>query len=200
VEKIVHKFFHAEEEAAGREALAEAIVDENVDLVAFEKEKIRGAVRTDFVLSAEIMAIALGAVAEANFLTRVIVLTLISLGMTVGVYGLVALIVKLDDFGLVLSRQSSAIAKHAGKGLLKVVPLLMKGLGIFGTLAMFLVGGGIFVHGLPALHHAVLAVAERTSVLAPVTEQLGVILVGVVVGTIAVGIVTLAKRARAAVG
>lgn len=199
VEKIVHKFFHREERAAEHAARVDAIVDDNIDLVAFEKDKIRGAVRTDFVLSAEIMAIALGAVAEANFPTRVIVLTLISLGMTVGVYGLVAMIVKLDDLAFVLSRQSSSIAQQAGKGLLKVVPVLMKGLGIFGTLAMFLVGGGIFVHGLPALHHALSTAAEYTSVFAPVVEQVGVILVGVVVGAVALGIVNLVKRVRTSV-
>lgn len=196
VEKIVHKFFHAKEEASERAALAEAVVDERIDLVAFEKEKIKGAVRTDFVLSAEIMAIALGSVAEAIFLTRVLVLTVIALAMTIGVYGLVALIVKLDDMALLLSRQPSAVAKQAGHALLRVVPVLMKGLGILGTLAMFLVGGGIFVHGLPALHHALSGIAEKTSFLAPVVEQLGVIIVGVVVGGLALLAVTGVKRLR----
>lgn len=196
VEKIAHKFFHAKEEESERAALAEAVVDERIDLVAFEKEKIKGAVRTDFVLSAEIMAIALGSVAEAIFLTRVLVLSVIALAMTVGVYGLVALIVKLDDMALLLSRQPSAIAKQAGHALLRVVPVLMKGLGILGTLAMFLVGGGIFVHGLPALHHAITGVAEKTSLLAPVVEQLGIVLVGVVVGGLALLAVTGVKRLR----
>lgn len=196
VEKIVHKLFHAEEEATERAALTAAVVDERVDLVAFEKEKIKGAVRTDFVLSAEIMAIALGSVAEAIFLTRVLVLTVIALAMTVGVYGLVALIVKLDDMALLLSRQRSVVAKQAGHGLLRVVPVLMKGLGILGTLAMFLVGGGIFVHGLPALHHALLSIAEKTSFLAPAVEQLGIVLVGVVVGGVAVFVVSGVKRLR----
>jgi predicted DNA repair protein MutK len=196
VEKIVHKFFHREEEVAAQKEHVRAVVDEAVDLVAFEKDKIRGAVRTDFVLSAEIMAIALGSVAEATLLTRALVLSLIALVMTVGVYGLVALIVKLDDLALLLSRQSSSAAQAAGNGLLRVVPWLMKGLGVVGTLAMFLVGGGIFVHGLPAVHHVLVEVAEATSVLAPLTEQVATLMVGLMVGAICLLAVNGFKRLR----
>lgn len=196
VEKIVHKFFHREEEVAEQKKHARAVVDESVDLVAFEKDKIRGAVRTDFVLSAEIMAIALGAVAEATLLTRALVLTVIALGMTIGVYGLVALIVKLDDLALVLSRQSSNTAKMAGNGLLRVVPWLMKGLGVLGTLAMFLVGGGIFVHGLPAVHHVIVEIAEAASVLAPLIEQVATLVVGLIVGGLCLLAVNGFKRLR----
>lgn len=196
VEKVVHKFFHREQEVAQQKEHARAVVDETVDLVAFEKDKIRGAVRTDFVLSAEIMAIALGAVAEATLLTRALVLTLIALGMTVGVYGLVALIVKLDDLGLWLSRQSSSAAKVAGNGLLRVVPWLMKGLGVLGTLAMFLVGGGIFVHGLPAVHHAIVGIAGDTAVLAPLIEQVATLVVGLIVGAVCLLAVNGFKRVR----
>ena len=131
--------------------------DPAVDLVAVEKEKIKGAVRTDFILSAEIIVITLGTVADAPFATQVAVLVGIALLMTVGVYGLVAGIVKLDDAGLYLSRREgdaavARIQRRVGASILEAAPLLMKGLSIAGTAAMFLVGGGILVHGIPGLH------------------------------------------------
>ncbi|QAT83011.1 Inner membrane protein YedI [Corallococcus coralloides] len=154
-EKLAHKLLHGKEEDEAHHAeLRKTLEDPNVDLVALEKDKIKGAVRTDFILSAEIIAITLGTVALADFPTRVSVLVGIALIMTVGVYGLVAGIVKLDDAGLYLSRKSSGFAQGLGRGILRAAPWLMKFLSVAGTAAMFLVGGGILVHGVSGLHHA----------------------------------------------
>ena len=156
VEKLAHKLLHgADEEEANHAEHAQANADATVDLVAFEREKIQGAVRTDFILSAEIIVIALGTVASAPFLQQVAVLVGIAVLMTVGVYGLVGGIVKLDDLGLWLSRKASSAAQALGRGLLAAAPWLMKGLSVAGTAAMFLVGGGILVHGIGPLHHAI---------------------------------------------
>ncbi|PIA72170.1 DUF808 domain-containing protein [Pseudomonas sediminis] len=156
-EKLVHKLLHRHGED-DKQAHLDAIADPEVDLVAFEREKIRGAVRTDFILSAEIIAITLGTVAAASFLNQVLVLSGIALVMTAGVYGLVAGIVKLDDAGLYLSQRTSAFAQACGRGILRLAPWLMKTLSVVGTAAMFMVGGGILSHGLPpveaAVHHA----------------------------------------------
>ena len=156
VEKLAHKLLHgAGEEEAGHADHAQANADGTVDLVVFEREKIQGAVRTDFILSAEIIVIALGTVASAPFLQQVAVLVGIAALMTVGVYGLVGGIVKLDDLGLWLSGKASSAAQALGRGLLAAAPWLMKGLSVAGTAAMFLVGGGILVHGIGPLHHAI---------------------------------------------
>ena len=156
VEKLAHKFLHSEaEEAAEHESHLQANANPAVDLVAFEKDKIKGAVRTDFILSAEIIVIALGTVATAPFMQQVAVLVGIAALMTVGVYGLVGGIVKLDDLGLWLSQKSSSAAQALGRGLLAAAPWLMKFLSVAGTAAMFLVGGGILVHGIAPLHHAI---------------------------------------------
>ena len=156
VEKLAHKLLHgADEEEANHAEHAQANADATVDLVAFEREKIQGAVRTDFILSAEIIVIALGTVASAPFLQQVAVLVGIAALMTVGVYGLVGGIVKLDDLGLWLSGKASSAAQALGRGLLAAAPWLMKGLSVAGTAAMFLVGGGILVHGIGPLHHAI---------------------------------------------
>jgi len=156
VEKLAHKFLHsrAEDEAHHAE-LTHAITDPAVDLVALERDKVKGAIRTDFVLSAEIIAITLGTVAEATFATQVTVLVGIAVAMTIGVYGLVAGIVKLDDLGLYMSRRAGQAVRAIGRGILKAAPYLMKTLSIAGTAAMFLVGGGILSHGVPALHHGI---------------------------------------------
>lgn len=160
-EKLAHKWLHeAEDDDAEHAELLKAIADPNLDFVAFEKDKIKGAVRTDFVLSAEIIAITLGAVADATFTTRVMVLIGISLIMTIGVYGFVAAIVKLDDAGIYLTRETgpgpwTSLKRGVGVALLRGAPYLMKGLSIAGTAAMFLVGGGILTHGIPPLHHAI---------------------------------------------
>ena len=156
VEKLAHKLLHgADEEEANHAEHAQANADATVDLVAFEREKIQGAVRTDFILSAEIIVIALGTVASAPFLQQVAVLVGIAVLMTVGVYGLVGGIVKLDDLGLWLSGKASSAAQALGRGLLAAAPWLMKALSVAGTAAMFLVGGGILVHGIGPLHHAI---------------------------------------------
>lgn len=156
VEKLAHKFLHSDaEEEAAHDSHAQANANPAVDLVAFEKEKVQGAVRTDFILSAEIIVIALGTVAGAPFMQQVAVLVGIAILMTAGVYGLVAGIVKLDDLGLWLSRKRSAAAQSLGRGILAAAPWLMKTLSVAGTAAMFLVGGGILVHGVPVVHHAV---------------------------------------------
>lgn len=156
VEKVAHKLFHAKEAAEDKQEVKKAIRDPKVDLVAFEKKKIKGAIRTDFILSAEIIVIALGTVQESPFATQVGVVCGIALLMTVGVYGLVAGIVKLDDAGLYLVKSKAQTAwgkfkRMLGSGLLSFAPLLMKTLAFVGTLAMFLVGGGILVHGVPLL-------------------------------------------------
>ncbi len=201
VEKLAHKFLNGHEESH-RAALATALVDPAVDLVAVEKDKIKGAVRTDFILSAEIIAITLGTVAEQPFATQVVVLAGIALVMTVGVYGLVAAIVKLDDLGLHLSRKAGALPQAVGGGILRAAPWLMKSLSIAGTAAMFLVGGGILVHGVAPVHHGVEAVAAKTAgwpggavweVLAP---NLLNALIGMVAGAVVLGGVALARRVR----
>ncbi len=151
-EKLAHKYLHSKAEDEARHAeLVHALQDPAIDLVAFEKEKIRGAVRTDFVLSAEIIVITLGTVAASPFLTQVSVLAGIAVLMTIGVYGLVAGIVKLDDFGFYLNRRKNKIAKAIGLKIVNAAPWLMKFLSVAGTAAMFLVGGGIIVHGIPFL-------------------------------------------------
>ncbi|MDA0275862.1 MAG: DUF808 domain-containing protein [Proteobacteria bacterium] len=186
-EKLAHRFLHPEEEDAARhKELVTAIADPAVDLVAFEKDKIKGAIRTDFILSAEIVAITLGTVAQSSFATQVGVLSGISLLMTVGVYGLVAGIVKLDDAGLHLSRHTGA-RRSLGLGILTVAPWLMKGLSVAGTAAMFLVGGGILVHGIPALHH----LGERLGTLAAIALDGAA---GLAAGGLALAGVMLAQR------
>ena len=156
VEKLAHKYLHsAAADAAAHASHAQANADPAIDLVAMERGKIKGAVRTDFILSAEIIVIALGTVAQADFWTQVAVLVGIAILMTVGVYGLVGGIVKLDDLGLWLTGKASALARALGRALLAAAPRLMKFLSVAGMAAMFLVGGGILVHGVPALHHAI---------------------------------------------
>jgi len=199
VEKLAHKFLHSRqeteaEEAAEHEKHVKVLVDPTVDVVALEKEKIKGAIRTDFILSAEIIVIALGTVAESDFITRVGVLVGIALLMTVGVYGLVAGIVKLDDLGLHLTRRASAAAQSIGKGILLLAPWLMKALSVAGTAAMFLVGGGILVHGVPALHHAVEHFAEGMGGAGWLATALLDAVIGIVAGAVVLGVVMLAKR------
>lgn len=160
VEKLAHKWLHSTEEDAAHHAeeLA-AVANESVDLAAFEADKIKGAIRTDFVLSAEIIVIALGTVAGQPFSTQVAVLAGIGVIMTVGVYGIVAAIVKMDDIGVWLLQKDSGAAQSLGKGLLLAAPRLMRLLAVLGTAAMFLVGGSILAHGIPPLHHGIEASA-----------------------------------------
>lgn len=153
-EKLAHKFLHSKaEDDADHAQLSAAMAEPTTDLVAYEKDKIKGAIRTDFILSAEIIAITLGTVADASLTQQVIVMSGIAIVMTVGVYGLVAGIVKLDDLGLWLTQKSGSAAKNIGNAILRAAPYMMKGLSVIGTAAMFLVGGGILTHGVPVLHH-----------------------------------------------
>ena len=195
-EKLAHKFLHSKsEDDAEHKALTEALVDPKVDLVAFEKDKIKGAVRTDFILSAEIIAITLGTVAQSTFTTQVLVLTGMAIVMTVGVYGFVAGIVKLDDAGLWLSKQASGAMQALGRGILAFAPWLMKALSVLGTAAMFLVGGGILVHGIKPLHHAIDGFVQPLGGLA--TLLLPVLadgLIGVLAGGLVLGALTLGKK------
>lgn len=198
-EKLAHKLLHSKtEDEAHEKELAEAVADPAIDLVALERDKIKGAIRTDFVLSAEIIAISLGAAAGSAFGTRLGVLVAISVIMTVGVYGLVAGIVKLDDLGLHLGASKGGAARKIGAAIIRGAPILMKFLSIAGTAAMFLVGGGILVHGIPPLHHLLEDWASRSGI--GVVETLTTMvlngLVGVLAGGIVVGVVTLLKRLR----
>lgn len=189
-EKVTEKFFHSKQET-DKEHLEKLnnIADESVDLVALEKEKIKGAIRTDFILSAEIVVIVLGSVQSATFEMQVAVVSTLALFITVGVYGLVAAIVKLDDLGLYLLRKSMAgsfnsLQKTLGRGLLVFSPFLMKLLSVVGTIAMFLVGGGILTHSFSLLHHivqsSVLFVNNIIPVLSTITSSvLSIILEGV---------------------
>jgi hypothetical protein len=196
VEKLAHKFLHSQaEDEAEHDARLKALADETTDMVAFERERVKGAIRTDFILSAEIIVIALGTVATEPFIKQVGVLVGISLLMTVGVYGLVGGIVKLDDAGLWLQTKANAMARALGRGLLAGAPLLMKFLSVAGTAAMFLVGGGILVHAIPALHHAVEAMAPE-GWLGAIATALANVVVGVVAGTIVLAGVTLFNKLR----
>jgi uncharacterized protein len=196
VEKLAHKWLHSKDEDEARHSEhLKALAQAEPDLLAIEKGKIKGAVRTDFILSAEIIAITLGTVAGATFVNQVAVLVGIALIMTVGVYGLVAGIVKLDDAGLYLSRRKSGASQAIGRAILAAAPWLMKGLSIAGTAAMFLVGGGILTHGIAPLHHAIQAfTAGLGGVMAAIVPLLADAVVGIVAGAAALAVVTLVKR------
>ena len=200
-EKLAHKFLHKEEDAAHEQELAAALLDESVDMVALEKDKIKGAIRTDFILSAEIIVISLGTVAAATFTERVMVLSTIALVMTVGVYGLVAGIVKLDDAGLYLSKRDNGAVRRFGDFLLLMAPKLMKTLSVLGTAAMFMVGGSILMHGVHALAEMVegAAVAAGTvpvigGVLKAVTPTLIDLVAGLVAGAAVLMVVTAVQK------
>jgi uncharacterized protein len=199
-EKVAHKLWHKEEETKEHERHLAAIAATDVDLVALEREKVRGAVRTDFVLSAEIVVIALGTVATAPFMTRVSVLVALSLLMTVGVYGLVAGIVKLDDAGHYLVRRgtqgNSGLQRALGAGILRAAPWLMKALGIAGTIAMFLVGGGIVTHAIPGLHDLVHHQAEALGLLGSLLPTVVDFIAGVLTGALVLGAWSLVQRVR----
>jgi len=197
-EKLAHRFLHSkEDDEAHHEALKSAVGDEKVDVVAYEKQKVKGAIRTDFILSAEIIAITLGTVANADLLQQFVVLSAIAVVITLGVYGLVGAIVKLDDLGLLLVRrggaQGGAVAA-VGRGILTAAPWLMKTLSVVGTAAMFLVGGGILAHGIAPLHHAITAAAEAAPAAHAVVEALLNAVVGIAAGAIVLTVVTLAQK------
>ena len=212
VEKLAHRYLHPHEKEAEREKLRTAVADDSVDLVAMEKEKIKGAIRTDFILSAEIIVITLGTVGDADFLVRVITLVAIAALMTVGVYGLVAGIVKLDDGGRALVDSAArdgggGFKERLGRGILWFAPILMKTLSIVGTAAMFLVGGGILTHG---FHWISERIASTASVVAEipgigaiaesVTKMLLDGLVGIAAGAVVLGVVTLVGKLRGGKG
>jgi hypothetical protein len=194
-EKLAHRFLHSRADDAAHEGeLMQALSDPQVDLVAVEKDKIKGAVRTDFVLSAEIIAITLGTVATQPLATQFAVLAAIAVIMTVGVYGFVAAIVKLDDGGLALTRRPGRLSQRVGRAILAGAPILMKLLTVVGTAAMFLVGGGILSHGVPPLHHAIEAVAATVGTVASIGGLLRAVVpvlldgaVGIAAGAVVVG-------------
>lgn len=204
-EKLAHKFLHSEaEDAAHEEELAQALALE-ADMREVEKEKIKGAVRTDFILSAEIIVIALGVVNEqgASFGAQVAALVAVAIAMTIGVYGVVAGIVKIDDLGLYLSRKSGAAARAIGTMLLTAAPRLMKALSVIGTVAMFMVGGGIIGHAFEPLHHlaegaahAVAGVPAIGGLLAAVAPTLIDAVAGVIVGAAVLLGVSVFQRLR----
>ena len=197
VEKLVHALStHQAKEEAERAARREAVANEAVNIVAFEMEKVKGAIRTDFILSAEIIVITLGTVAAATMTERIGVLVGIALIMTVGVYGLVAAIVKLDDLGLYLSRRETGWQQTLGRGILSFAPWLMKALSVLGTAAMFLVGGGILLHGLPTLAHGVEHWADGLGWAGAFVPTLAGALLGIAAGAVVLGVVSLVQRLR----
>ena len=199
-EKLAHRFLHDQSEDRARHAgHVAALANPAVDLVALERDKIKGAIRTDFILSAEIVAITLGTVAAAGFTTQVAVLVGIALAMTVGVYGFVAAVVKLDDLGLWLTTRPRTISQAIGRGIVAFAPWLMKALSVAGTVAMFLVGGGILVHGVPALHHLITGtVAQQGAVARAVLPTVADGLFGLLAGALVLAAVTAFQRVRGA--
>ncbi|TWC40280.1 hypothetical protein FBY03_103232 [Pseudomonas sp. SJZ079] len=203
-EKLAHKFLHDPAEVRAYQAeLLQVAADPQMDMLAFENSKISGAIRTDFILSAEIIAITLGTVATAPFTQQVLVLCSIALLITAGVYGLVAGIVKLDDGGLYLSQRSGTgltarLQRALGRWILLAAPYLMKGLSVLGTAAMFMVGGGILTHGIAPVHHLIEHLAHSasasSSVLAALLPTLLNALVGIAAGALTLAVVSLATR------
>ena len=200
-EKLAHKYLpgknHADSEKSA--AVQRALADPSVDILALEKDKIKGAIRTDFILSAEIIAITLGTVQNNSFATQVAVLSTIAVVMTVGVYGLVAGIVKLDDGGLYLSQRSGEgagvrLLRALGRGILVAAPWMMKALSVAGTIAMFLVGGGILTHGFAPLSHFIEQLAAASGPLEPVVPLLMDAMVGLIAGALVLGVVMLVKK------
>ncbi|CRM81357.1 Inner membrane protein YedI [Pseudomonas sp. 24 E 13] len=189
-EKLAHKFLHSKaEDQAGHAQLTEAVADPATDLVAFEKDKIKGAIRTDFILSAEIIAITLGIVADAALTQQVIVLSGIAIVMTAGVYGLVAGIVKLDDLGLWLTQKPGQVARTIGGAILTAAPYMMKSLSVIGTAAMFMVGGGILTHGVPVVHHWIETVSQNSGALAWLMPTLLNAVAGIIAGAVVLVVV-----------
>ncbi|WP_371188569.1 DUF808 domain-containing protein [Thalassotalea maritima] len=199
VEKLVHTWLVGKEkmEQEHKQDL-QALVDESVDMVEYEKDKIQGAIKTDFILSAEIIVIALGTVTDKSLIEQASVISLIAILITVGVYGLVAAIVKLDDMGLYLVNKPNAgkLSTGLGKGLLAFAPKLMKTLAIVGTAAMFLVGGGIIVHGIPTLHHMVEDLYAKFPGWDMLTGSLSNFTTGIIAGTIVLSVVQVIEKVR----
>ncbi|MCU4542519.1 DUF808 domain-containing protein [Acinetobacter bereziniae] len=201
VEKVLHSLKH--KKATTEEGAQQELEQIETDLATFEKEKIKGAIRTDFILSAEIVVISLGTVATAAFGTKVMVLSVIAVIMTVGVYGFVAMIVKIDDLGLYLTQQASNVKKSIGRGLLAFAPKLMKTLTIVGTVAMFLVGGGIISHAVSTLHHLTEEAVDHIehiptvgNIIGALTSTLINLVIGIVAGLAVVLVVGLIQKLR----
>lgn len=196
-EKVLHSL-HKSKSGEGQEAREQRLLNvAQQDPAAFEKKKIKGAIRTDFILSAEIVAITLGIVSEAPLLNQVLILAGIAILVTLGVYGLVAIIVKIDDFGYWLQKKQSGLAKAVGGVLLSAAPWMMKILTIVGTIAMFLVGGGIIVHGIPPLHHFLESFsAGYGSLVATLLSNGANLVLGFIVGLIVLSVVNLVARLR----
>ena len=199
VEKVLHSLQH--KKAHNEQEAAAELTHIETDLAAFEKDKVKGAIRTDFILSAEIVVISLGTVATATFLGKVLVLSIIAVVMTVGVYGFVAMIVKIDDLGLYLTQQASNFKQSLGRGLLAFAPKLMKTLTIVGTIAMFLVGGGIINHAVPLLHHLTAESVDHIehipsigNIIGPLTPTLINFVLGFVAGLLVLGLVQIIKK------
>ena len=198
-EKVFHKWLHTPEDAAHQQKVREAVKDATVDLVALERTRIKGAIRTDFILSAEIVVIALGTMASAPMLQQIAALSVIAIGITVLVYGLVAGIVKLDDLGLRLIAAGGA-GKRLGAGIIWIAPWLLKTLSVVGTAAMFLVGGTILAHGIPPVEHLFAAVAEGVGAFGGIVTLLleaafGVAAGGLTVAALMIGQLLRPKRA-----
>ena len=195
-EKLLHKWFFSHDDEDNAETRLNKLSDSSVDLVAMEKDKIKGAIRTDFILSAEIVVITLGSIQEADLMSQILILSGLSIAFTVGVYGLVAAIVKMDDFGLYLLRKSltgsfNTAQRLGGRFMLTAAPALMKFLSVAGTIAMFLVGGGILTHSIGFLHH----IAEAFIALAPSFSLLLSITFDGIAGVVAGAIIALALQA-----
>ena len=205
-EKIAHKFLHQQEDESHSKALVQAVADPKIDMVALEKDKIKGAIRTDFILSAEIIVIALGTVANEVFSKQVTVVSLIAVVMTVGVYGLVAGIVKLDNLGLHLMLKKGKsfyrqLQRKIGERILAFAPYLMRTLSVVGTAAMFMVGGSIIGHGVPVLQHFSENIAEVMRDLPAIGGVMATIapvivdgIIGLIVGAICVAVYELVKK------
>lgn len=211
VEKVFHHLFASDhEQQQERKLLHQALLDQDVNMVEFERQKIKGAIRTDFILSAEIVVIALGTVRQVDFMQQVLVVSLIALGITVAVYGTVAAIVKLDDLGLYLQRNrytgnTGRLLGWFGGELISFCPYLMRGLAIVGTAAMFLVGGGILVHGIPmlhdVLHHVGVWIQSSAIAFTPEFIYSGIYsaLCGLVAGSVLLVLISLGQRLKAQV-
>ena len=191
--KVHQKLFHSDTDKQDKEQLKKAFRDPKVDLVAFEEKKIKGAIRTDFILSAEIIVIALGTVTAATLMVQLGVLIAIGAIVVVAVYGLVAGIVKIDDLGLHLAQRGGGLGRF-GEWLIGASPMLMKGLGIVGTIAMFLVGGGIFAHNIPQIEHLFKDWAALTGPLAAVTKLSLEGLLGIAIGAVIVAVLSAGSR------
>ncbi|MZI91910.1 DUF808 family protein [Vibrio sp. CAIM 722] len=199
-EKVIEKLFHSHEDKPSAEQKAKELA--NVDMVQYEKDKVKGAIRTDFILSAEIIVIALGTVqGDGNIIDQLIVVSFVAFIMTIGVYGIVAGIVKLDDLGFYLNRQSGGkgVKSVIGEGLIHFAPKLMKFLTFVGTLAMFLVGGGIVVHNIPMIHHGVESLLSNVHHIPAAVAVGGPILngvIGLIAGCIIAGVMTVIHQVR----